>query len=79
MGNHEFCEDCHINNFHHGEPCDPTKKAIVELEKLERANRKKWQRERMEEICTNLKLQGLPAHFDRDLHAVVIRGYDLNL
>ena len=27
MGNHEYCEDCGENTFHHGSPCDPVKVA----------------------------------------------------
>lgn len=29
MGNHEFCTECHENDFHYGRPCDPEKRAKV--------------------------------------------------
>ena len=33
MGNHEWCEDCETSSFHHGQPCDPAKKAAVDKRK----------------------------------------------
>ena len=33
MGNHEFCEECHENDFHHGRPCDPVRVAVVKADK----------------------------------------------
>ena len=35
MGNHEFCPDCHENDFHLHRPCDPVKVARINAEKAE--------------------------------------------
>lgn len=45
MGNHEFCVDCHENDFHIGRPCDPEKVAKVQAEKREREDSMRAKRE----------------------------------
>ena len=34
MGNHEYCELCGQNTFHHDQPCDPEKRKEILLDKL---------------------------------------------
>lgn len=37
MGNHEFCEDCHENDFHLGRPCNPIKLAAIQEQERKNA------------------------------------------
>lgn len=31
MGNHEYCVDCGESDYHHGSPCNPAKKAAMQV------------------------------------------------
>jgi len=64
MGNHEYCEDCGASDFHHGRPCDPTRKAAFEAEKVQNAARQKAAREKLAVLATELNSRGYQAEFN---------------
>jgi len=55
MGNHEFCEDCHANDFHNGRPCNPEAKAKVDAANAAVAERNRTDKIKAEAILTKLK------------------------
>ncbi len=55
MGNHEFCEHCHENDFHIGRPCDPERLAKV---KADKETRKQRQRDNQQRAIDALRAAG---------------------
>lgn len=63
--NHEYCEDCGQNDFHHGRPCDPILKAKKDTE---RAEIEKWRVESVRiltGLAAELNSRGYVAKFDQ--------------
>jgi hypothetical protein len=71
MGNHEFCEFCHENDFHRGSPCNPVKKAAVDAHKAELAREKRVGMIELKKLQDRLAVEGYPSHFDFDGNLVL--------
>jgi hypothetical protein len=80
MGNHEFCEDCHENNFHRGRECDPVKKAKVDAEKQVHAAEKERGLVLLENLKAELEGRGIDVmyiEYGQTYDKLTICGFDL--
>jgi hypothetical protein len=61
MGNHEFCTECHANDYHIGRSCNPEELAAVQAEKKAADKRHERQKKKAEAIVKVLAKMGIEA------------------
>jgi hypothetical protein len=80
MGNHEYCTECGLSNFHYGEPCPPKAKAAHQAREAEILERTIRAERAAKALVEKLQAKGIPAKLDswsQHKYRIVISGLDL--
>jgi len=73
MGNHEYCTDCGANSYHHGEPCDPGRLAVMEEQRQKGAEARRIRHEDLKGLRTWLDAEGWDVIFN-EYNELEVRG-----
>ena len=76
MGNHEYCTECELNDFHYGQPCPEwaLKAARKRRAKVEASNKKR--NDKLKRIYQKLLSEGYPVKLEAT--SIVISQWDLD-
>ena len=82
MGNHEWCERCHMSDFHYGKPCEevnPEGFKKAQKERDEHYIERKRGRVLLNKLAEKLKQHGIRTFIDSGYSAdhITIAGYEL--